>query len=670
MQTGVSGETRTYDLRLMASDGALIGEIEGFTLKRAPRAAFLRGSGHRATDFLYEIAWRQRSRYPKRVGPRTAIGWCSPMRTAWHRRLPPICETTNRRVCWSPMGLPPGAGSPNWTRPGVDLAGVVYLRGLDALVIEHSSCEFLTTQVRAACVGLLTVVQTLVKKDKIPKYGVWIATEQAQLIAPGESPAVAQSTLWGMGRVVQSEYPLLGCRLVDMDRAGAESLWREIKSASRETQVALRSDRRLAPVLRRASPIKGAPVQFSPVQFSNDAAYLITGGFGGIGLTLAGWLIRQGAQHLVLNGRSDPDERVRSAAAEWRNTGAEIDLIRADVSDEAEVSRLLASILRSARPLRGIFHLAGTTSDAALSNQSWPQMTDVLRPKLAAWNLHRASTELPLDWFVLFSSASAVLGTPGQANYSAANAFLSALAAFRRSRGLPATSIEWGTWGEVGMAARNGDRRRFERMGLRLMAPAQALNALEQILSRDASNTVAISAEWPLLARHLGGNGVPLLLEDLVAAPQARKNETGVLDRIRELPAEQRRGELTDFLRREVMSVLGMNGPPESSASLFELGMDSLLVVELRDRLHRELGDRVPVPYTVAFEYPTINAMANFFNDQLGESGSRRVPVAAAANGDAAPQADFASFLSRVSDLSNAEAEELLLKKLAQFGGA
>ena len=234
-----------------------------------------------------------------------------------------------------------------------------------------------------------------------------------------------------------------------------------------------------------ASIACGAPDRFA---FKADATYLITGGLGALGLHVARWMVDRGARSLVLSGRKGTEGAAKPALDQLRAAGARVIVARADMARREDVQRLLSEIAASHPPLRGIVHAAGVLDDGVLLQQDWERFARVMAPKIAgSWNLHSLTLDLPLDFFVLFSSASSVLGSPGQTNYAAANAFMDALAHLRRSQGLPALSINWGAWSVSGMAATldERDQRRWAERGLVAMSPADALASLGQLL--DAS---------------------------------------------------------------------------------------------------------------------------------------------------------------------------------------
>ena len=227
--------------------------------------------------------------------------------------------------------------------------------------------------------------------------------------------------------------------------------------------------------------------------FRPDASYLVTGGFGALGLLTSRWMVEHGARCLALAGRNDPSGEARRAMAELERLGAQVLALRCDVSSKSDVEKLLAETGRTMPPLSGVFHCAGLLEDGVLIRQDWDRFARVMAPKVAGtWNLHALTRDLPLEFFVLFSSSASVSGSPGQGNHATANAFMDSLAHYRRAQGLPALSVNWGPWSEIGAAA-HGDRgRRLASRGIGSFTPTEGLRALQQLIKQDYTQTAVI----------------------------------------------------------------------------------------------------------------------------------------------------------------------------------
>ena len=385
----------------------------------------------------------------------------------------------------------------------------------------------------------------------------------------------------------------------------------------------MRSARHLGKIVVTLPPlVKG--------RLRQDRTYLVTGGLGGIGLAIAGWLADHGAGAIVLNGRRPPDDEAEEAIGGLRERGAAIEVELADVTDAGAIDAMLARMDARLPPLGGVIHSVGVLSDGALTNQSWERFETVLWPKvLGAWHLHRATADRDLDLFILFSSRVGVMGNPGQANHAAANAFLDQLAGHRRSQGLPGQAIAWGAWSEIGEAAEQRDRidRQRTALGGRWFTPQQGLRAFDQLVRQDATTSVVMSMDWSVFEEAVEDR--PLFLEDLLsvasdAEADSPTSSEDLLSRLQEAPAREEL--LISFLQQEVQAVLRMPSVPESTVGFFDLGMDSLMAVELRNRLNRAFAEEYMVPNTVVFDYPDIAALARHLAGELG--GSVSAPAA------------------------------------------
>lgn len=400
-------------------------------------------------------------------------------------------------------------------------------------------------------------------------------------------------------------------------------------------------------------------------QITDDGAYVVTGGLGGLGLVVAAWLVERGARHVTLAGRRAPSDDAAAVIAELRGAGATVTVVQADVADAADVERLLAAAMADGLALRGVVHAAGITDDGALGQQTPERFKRVLAPKVfGATLLDRATRTLDLDHFVLFSSASAVLGAPGQSSYAAANSAMDAIARSRRAAGLPGISINWGAWASVGMAARLDDRQRDQIAGRGVgeLDPAHALEVMQRLLGQSGAQVAALSVDWPTMFANLPE--VPPLLSALAESRPSTGSTSTRRDLVAELLAldvEQRLGHVRDAVAEQVTAVLGLDPRENIDAArgFSELGMDSLMAVELSNRLSAVL-DR-SVPSTLPFEFPTLEELVVHATEILSD----RVDVVGAAPG----QQDTAIHAAApVVDLAPDDVEDALLRELDDAG--
>lgn len=374
--------------------------------------------------------------------------------------------------------------------------------------------------------------------------------------------------------------------------------------------------------------------------FGAHETHLITGGLGGLGLALAEWMAAYGARHLVLLGRHSPHGTGHRAIDRLRDAGVDVHAIQADVSDRASLEDALHAVDASMPPLKGIFHCAAVLEDSLILHLDAAKFGRVMAPKLdGSWNLHLASRGRPIEHFVLFSSAAAVLGSPGQANYAAANAAMDALAGLRRAQGEPALSINWGPWAEMGLAA--AEARRGERLagrGVPSLLPAEAFESLALLLRAEPVANVAV---MPLDLRQwkqfYGSSGDLPLLADLGAGKTAMAARGQFAKTLETADPDRRMGLLEAHVKERIGAVLRMPAARiDADTPLASLGFDSLMALEFRNRLEVSTGLRLPA--TIVWRCGTVLAMVDYLAEKLGY-GARRdasAQAAAAAVGGAA----------------------------------
>ncbi|MFF1323491.1 SDR family NAD(P)-dependent oxidoreductase [Streptomyces chartreusis] len=473
----------------------------------------------------------------------------------------------------------------------------------------------------------LRLVQDFLTDERLTGARLAVLTQGAVAAAPGDLvPEPAQAPLWGLLRTVQSEHPGRVV-LIDAD-ASADDRLLSAALTSGEAQVAVRSGELVAPRLRRAVPGEGgAPWNEGPV--------LVTGGTGGLGAVVARHLVRvHGVRSLVLvSRRGESAAGAGELRTELEAAGASVIVAACDVSDRSALASLLAGV----GELSGVVHTAGVLDDVTVEGLTADRLHSVLRPKVdAAWHLHELTRDMNLTAFVLYSSVSGLLGTAGQANYAAGNAFLDALAAHRRAAGLAATSLAWGLWdGTHGMGGTLGDAdlARWTRQGIRTLTPEQALALFDAALTGDDALRVPVVLEQ----RALRAESSPLLRELAPARsrrPAARAADSDAegttwAQRIAALPQERRRETVLDLVRGIVAGVLGHTDPQrlDPKRAFKESGFDSLAGVELRNRLNAATGLRLSA--TVVFDHPTPDAVADHLLSRIADTAAP-APVRAA----------------------------------------
>ncbi len=393
-----------------------------------------------------------------------------------------------------------------------------------------------------------------------------------------------------------------------------------------------------------------------------DASYLITGGLGGLGIEVARWLTHRGARALALVGRRAPDAATLAAVESFRADGTEVRVLQADVSVAGEVARVLGDVRATMPPLRGVFHAAGSLADGLLPQQDWPRFARVMGAKVAgAGALHALTQGDPLDYFVLFSSIASLLGAPGQGNHAAANAYLDALAHQRRAAGLPGLSVNWGAWAEVGAVARDDRERRIRLQGVGVMTPVEGIAALECALESGQAQVAAAVIDWERLRGRRAGAAAHSLLTDVlgVAAAPVAPAGPGLRQRLAEAPAARRAPLLAAHVAARVTRVLGLaDGSLDLHRPLNEMGLDSLMAVELRNQLKMDLKLGTPLTATLVFDHPTVEAIAEFL---VGD-----VLALTPAPEPATPELAPVDAIGHIEQLSDDEVDRLFAARLRE----
>jgi acyl transferase domain-containing protein/NADPH:quinone reductase-like Zn-dependent oxidoreductase/acyl carrier protein/short-subunit dehydrogenase len=359
-----------------------------------------------------------------------------------------------------------------------------------------------------------------------------------------------------------------------------------------------------------------------PLQPRGDRSYLITGGLGALGLYTAAHLAQLGAGDIVLTSRRLPDADAQRAIADiTERYRCRIHTFAADVGDESQVAELLERIRAELPPLAGVVHGAGVLDDALLTQQSVERFRTALAPKaFGARHLHRLTKNDELEFFIVYSSAASVLGSPGQANYVTANALLDGLVAERNAQGLPATSVNWGPWAHGGMATSHAARANLSAQGLIPLEPTAALNALNVIMAHGTGQVIVLKANWQRAAKGLGGSRPFILDHVLPSAVAATRGDSELLRQLHDVPEEERGSFLTEYLRYEVQRFLRLAQLPVATSRFLELGTDSLMAVEFSNRLLPQFGGAFTISATAVFDYPTIGSLAEYLAGQMPES--------------------------------------------------
>jgi surfactin synthase thioesterase subunit/acyl transferase domain-containing protein len=651
-----NSDRRVVDVRVVDQESRPVLRIDGLMLHARPAEALAHADASAGQPALYNVRWEARPRSstppPHRLEPGTWLVFADRDGTgeavaAELGRRGQHCHLvfTGRKFSDAGATWRVDPRRPDHfhrllerlaeiqTRP---LRGVAFLWGCDSGDARATPAAIDRDQRRGVGAALFVTQALLQARATDRDVGrFWLVTRNVQWPTRDPAPVAAVAAmLWGFGRTVALEAPGIWGGLIDLGPAPhadeAARIAVELLEPDGETQLALRDGIRYLARLDRLTLDNAAP---DPPSIRADATYLITGGLGMLGLRTARHLVeKHGARSLVLVSRRPPLRTAQRTIAALRARGARVRVISADVARDADMRRML-NALRGLPPLRGIFHGAGALDDAVLARMTSAQLTRAAAAKVrGSWLLHQHTRARPIDVFVLHSSLLSVTGSPGQANYTAANAFLDVLVSHRRAIGLPGTVLNWGPWAEGGMARSTGARGEaiWKARGIRYLAPDAAMRALDAALRLGVAQAIVADVDWPRFLGQLPA-ATPFYealqtsaSREAVAAPVSKRHD--LLARLQTAHGTDRRSLVLEVVRDHVMTELGFTEPIDTRQPLSELGLDSLMSVNLANRLEVALG--VPVPVAKLISGPSIERLVNVL---VGDVDG--VTLASASNG-------------------------------------
>lgn len=634
-------EALTGSGAVFAAGGRVVLSVNGLLVKRVPADLFFHSSMLQR-ELLYEVAWRPAA-LDTAEKPAPARGcWlllCPAARAgqvlreqlaaAGQRVIVAQPGESFRRLAADHYVLNPRDGHGYQTllheafSDGRACAGVVHMWSLDALGQEPASPADLRRDLALGTHSALFLVQALAQSGWSSQPRLWLVTAGVQDIA--DTPAtisLSQAPLWGLGQAIAVEYPGLSCARVDLSALASEpelrSLSSQILSGETEPRVALRGDRRYVARLIRSTAARPAPP--ATAQLRPDASYLITGGLGGLGLATAELLASRGARHLVLAGRNPPGLQAQQAAQRLGQAGTTVAFAAVDVSEPVQVAALVGEFGQTWPALRGVFHCAAVVLDRVLANQSAEVLEQNLAAKMfGAWNLHAATAACELDYFVGYSSVVALFGGAGQSGYAAANAFVDSLAHYRRRKGQPALSINWGGFAEIGIAAQRLANERFVDRGMEPLAQGEGMEILSALLAWPVTQAAVVRLEPQKFSHFADNQSTRWFLLELLSqqAPAPDRQQLQAL-RGQLLSGDEgpKQVLLESYLQQLVAAVLRLSGSQiESATALVQLGIDSLMALELRNRIDSDL--RVTVQTAFLLNGATIASIAKYLIENL-----------------------------------------------------
>jgi len=655
---GESPNTVTIDLRVLDAEGQEVASLTGLALKRLAPEDLRPAQADKIESWLYQMRWvpcpSLAPALSDRGSPSRWLVFADQQGVAVE--LAKLLEGLDQKcqMVYPDQALA-GDGGERIIDAVIDAAltehqyyrGVIYLWGLDHVQMSETTPDLLVRSERLIVGGALALIRALSRASQcfpqMPR--LWLVTRNSQP-AISDSPPVEPlpAMLWGLGRTAAFEHPKIWGGLVDLEgldgcstriQSDAEALLLEIWNPDEEKQIAIRPTGRLAARFVRLPQGIGNQGQL----FREDATYLITGGLGSLGLKVAEWMVARGARGLVLTSRRGAQGKAAETVRGLEAKGVRSLVAIGDITDEAELNRILGEVRANMPPLRGVFHCAGMLNDGILDQMDWDRFSAVTAPKVkGSWLLHRATLNDELDHFVLFSSILSLMGSQGQSNYTAANAFLDALTEHRRAAGLPAVTLNWGPWAETGLATVSGHRGEaiWKSRGTRYIPPHRGIEVLEHILRRGVGHAAVTITDWREFLQQFP-TPIPFY-EDLAkgAGPWRKGRETGRDPRATRALIDaakdgERRKLTVEIVGQEVAELLGLGDSIDPERPLSELGLDSLMSVNLVNKLEPAFG--VLVPMASLLKGPSVEELVDSIFPNLAGMSPREVEKSNASTG-------------------------------------
>jgi acyl transferase domain-containing protein/surfactin synthase thioesterase subunit/acyl carrier protein len=643
--------TQLIDIRICDEAGRAVAELQGLAVRRLPLDK-VRALPPGEEPSFYQVAWRKserRQEHFERYGAPTSwlifadsngvgAALATRMEAVGHR-----CHLVYRGDALTRQGLRTWTANErkpqdfrtlmeqfSATEPLV-CEGVVYAWGLDACPVADLNLAKLRNSSEMMCRGALAILHALadVRSNTAARSHLWLLTANCQSIGQSQQDIdPVQAPLWGLGRTIALEYPAIWGGLIDLRwnsrEPDIEALINELLRPDGETQIAIseQGDRNVARLVSRS--LADFPEQLPHVR--PDAAYLVAGGLGMLGRSIAKWLIEKGAKHVVVTGRHATTQQAEDLTNLSNLNGAAIYVVVCDVSREDDVARLVEWISNELPPLSGVVHSAGVLDDGILAQLDWNRFANLFEPRvLGSWLLHKYTASFALDFFVLNSSLLSLLGSAGQANYTASCAFIDSLVAHRRASGQQATAVNWCAWSGGGLATVSGSRGEamWSSLGHRFISPDAAMQAFDKLMRSEVDQIAIAAADWPTYATKVGN---PLFLSELLGSVDSRRAAAhAVVSDTPQAAHGWSRQQVLIRLQQHITTKLGFAEPVAPDQRLNDIGVDSLMSVTLSNGLESEFG--IPVPVADIISGPTINELVDgVFSDLFKTRPSEHFP--------------------------------------------
>lgn len=536
---------------------------------------------------------------------------------------------------------------------------LIYLSTTNETRLANLDANELLRRVQEDSSGLLHIVQSITELNYTQTMGIQVITNNVHQ-SGGTPTSVYQAPLWGFSEVIRLEHTGLWNGIIDSDIPMLENHIDEIISEilhGVDKQVVLRDNhKRYIPRLIRGGRSLAQHKEIT-LRADDEAAYLITGGTGSIGQIYAEYLIQKGARNIVLLSRNQASATMLEVMDSWKENGVQVMLEKADVSNEADVIAVVQQLRQNNMTIRGVVHAAGIIDDKMIRDQTWESFENVFKAKVAGtYHLHHALKEEDLDFFIMMSSISSIVGNMGQANYAAANYFMNIFAEYRRSLGLPALSICWGPWEEAGMATSSSDiLKNIGNKGIYGMSKELGRKMIDKVFLKDLASIVVADADWELFSQKTGVDEVTAFLTNFImnshTASEAKDNQDSrqnVVASLHALGPSERSEYLLSLLHTSAAKIIGFEDVNQLSVDtpFAEQGVDSLMIFSLRNQIKSLLDLQVDI--SIFFNYPSLRKLNSYLLTEVESLQQQKDAVPSASD---EPSVD--DILSEINSLIN-----------------
>lgn len=609
---GPGEEIRSGAFRLFTDQGRMVAEATGVQVKSAPASTLARTAEKVMGDWLHTVEWVDGPPVPGAV---FSGNWLvispSPSQGA---PLLEVIRSTDASAHFLPMAAT-DAGMAGFEAALHDQ--LTRGHGLGGILVDVTP---VAEEMGGSWTGPLLTALALAKSDPGLDGGIRLVTMGSQSLLPGDRPDPVQAGIWAGFHVLMNESNGRVRGLMDLSTLEDFFAAAAFLMDPPEPRMAVRN-----------GGVKVPRLTHEPAQYDGgagtmavDGTWMITGGLGGLGMRLAKWLVDRGVKRLLLLNPSPPDRAVAMAIKGLNKAGAQVSALQVDVMDKRALTRVFETLMDESTTLGGVCHLAGRVDDGFLAGQTPERLAGVIRPKvMGAAHLDQLTRTYPVRHFILFSSISALAGTPGQTGYALANAYLDGLAARRRADGLPALSLNWGAFSDAGMAARasDGARARWTAAGIPMMPPDMGFSLIPRVLAAGHPRAVACAGKWHLFAtRMLNAPDDPFFARFAPGKPAGEaldRPATGLGQQLRDGDDSRNTESVEKHLREYIGKTLWIDPstPPAIDSPIMTLGLDSLMIVELRNQLRTDPG--VDIPLALFLKNPDIRTLAREILDAL-----------------------------------------------------